>query len=447
VLKKLGKSSKNTNNTNEAAMLTITSENTHFSYLIQKDPNRKELFSRSYRKGIFYGWFNNDQTYKVYFKDSINFNSFSKDSDEFNYLSISSYAHPYLVVALIDKVLRSAYVLGGHTTADGLVVTDDVVRQSATFLINYANEKKLTMIYNSVGITDVKLTKLANRLLEVKVSLEDSLQNFLKRVLLASLTVTLSDFELPTRMQDDVITKYIKICNELNIGYNIRHLISVYMLKQSSYTKHIAQLNTDTIKILEGTSQAHRHEFIKDKLGAGSDIYKLIDFGCGEGYHTLRLADKYKEILAVDKDEELLSDVNRKASYKSIENIAAFTSIDDALKQVGGKCHVLATEVFEHMAITEMHDIIYKIMSNPYVTRLVITLPNKDFNKHYLIEGFRHVDHDGWIEKEFGFWGSSLTQEHINHNKSIKEEWVKVVKDRISKLPPESKITLVYCHG
>ena len=375
-------------------MLTLTSENKHFSYLIQKDPNRKELFSRSYRKGTFYGWFNNDRTYKVYFKDAINFNSFSKDSDEFNYLSISSYAHPYLMVALIDKVLRSAYVLGGHTTVDGLVVTDDVVNQSATFLINYANEKKLTMIYNSVGITDVTLTKLANRLLEVKVSLEDSLQNFLKRVLLASLTVTLSDFELPTRMQDDVIAKYIKICNELNVGYNIRHLISVYMLKQSQYTKHIDQLNTDSIKILEGTSQVHRHEFIKSHLSEGVQPSILIDFGCGEGYHALRLADKYTTVLAIDKDEEELSKVKRKASYKSIDNIVTFAEMGEALESASGQCNVLATEVFEHMPITDMHDIIYELSQNKNIKKLVVTLPNKDFNKHYLIEGFRHDDHD-----------------------------------------------------
>lgn len=375
-------------------MLTLTSTNPQFSYIIQKDPNNKEMFSREYRKGVLYGWFNNgnEQSYKTYLKDPVESTSIAKEKDEFTFIDSSAYAHPYLSSVFCDNVFRSACVLGDYTTDEGLEVKDGVYTQTITFLINFNNEAKLRKIYESVGFQNFGLDKLANGLFKVTITEESKLKTFLQRVLLASLTVTLSDFELPFRFSSDFIKKVIKICNELNSDYNIRHLICVHMLRQDSYQKHIDNLNTESIKLWEGNSQFHRHKFIKEHLKGGD---KLLDVGCGDGFHSLRLSNDYNQVLAVDVEQGLLDSINKRTKARKIENITISQELDDMLEVVNaseGKLDILISEVLEHMTINEAYDILDKVTETKF-NKILITLPNQDFNKHYLLDGYRHDDH------------------------------------------------------
>jgi hypothetical protein len=76
------------------AIIQVRSTNPQFSYMIKKNPN-SGMMLRSIRKGMAYGWYADEQTFNVYFKDADNEISYKQNEQEnFEYLNVSRYNTP-----------------------------------------------------------------------------------------------------------------------------------------------------------------------------------------------------------------------------------------------------------------------------------------------------------------------------------------------------------------
>jgi len=112
--------------------------------------------------------------------------------------------------------------------------------------------------------------------------------------------------------------------------------------------------------------------------------------------------DKLKnKILNIQKTK-----TNNSENKELYKNIKIFNNIDKyitSIKNSQEKVNVLMTEVIEHMDIEESIKLLNKIKKLNF-KNLIITVPNKEFNKYYLLEEneFRHYDHN-WepTKKEF----------------------------------------------
>ncbi|AIQ62483.1 hypothetical protein PSTEL_04570 [Paenibacillus stellifer] len=84
------------------AIVQVSSTNPQFSFLIKKNPN-SGMQLRSVRKGMAYGWYTNEQTYNVYFKDADNEISYKQHAQEdFEYLNVSRYNTPLFPLNAIN---------------------------------------------------------------------------------------------------------------------------------------------------------------------------------------------------------------------------------------------------------------------------------------------------------------------------------------------------------
>lgn len=88
------------------AIVQVKSTNPQFSYLIKKNPG-SGMMLRSIRQGIAYGWYTDESTYNVYFKDADNEISYKQHQQEtFEYLNVSRYHTPLFPLNAIGEFFR-----------------------------------------------------------------------------------------------------------------------------------------------------------------------------------------------------------------------------------------------------------------------------------------------------------------------------------------------------
>lgn len=88
------------------AIVQVKSTNPSFSFVIRKNPGSGMLL-RAVRKGMAYGWYTDEATFNVYFKDADNEVSYKQHrQDQFEYLNVSRYNTPLFVLGAINEFLQ-----------------------------------------------------------------------------------------------------------------------------------------------------------------------------------------------------------------------------------------------------------------------------------------------------------------------------------------------------
>src|SRR5579875_1307991 len=108
------------------AIVQLKSSNPAFSFIIRKNPATGMLI-REIRKGFGYGWFSDEGTYNVYFKDADNDVSYKQDKDEqFEYLNTTRYNSPLAILNIVneyfDHVLKKKSEQDTHTFTNELFI-------------------------------------------------------------------------------------------------------------------------------------------------------------------------------------------------------------------------------------------------------------------------------------------------------------------------------------
>lgn len=371
------------------AIVQLKSTNPQFTFLIKKNP-QSGMQLRPVRKGIAYGWYSDDATYNVFFKDADNELSYKQnDSDSFEYLNVSRYNTPLFPLNAVNEFFSTPVKAQDERDIDGY---------EHTFFINMVQVERLHYIeFFNKHLKDYtfSLQHQAHKSYSLTITTHKSLYHLLHVVGVLSLFLSIFGDEY-IDISDRILDKYIRSLNVIDAPFYIRSLFARSFLTTRElfkrYKASIEQTEQASIGLEYGGTAMQRRTFISGVLPFNKPV---LDIGCGEGFYAIPFAGKIESTYyAVDINAELLEIVNRKAKAKQIDNIATFGSLDHFLDSYNGEqVDVILTEVVEHMSEDEAAALIRQIIGSVDFGQLIVTTPNADFNRYYELDGFRHEDH------------------------------------------------------
>lgn len=371
------------------AIVQLKSTNPQFTFLIKKNP-QSGMQLRPVRKGIAYGWYSDDATYNVFFKDADNELSYKQnDSDSFEYLNVSRYNTPLFPLNAVNEFFSTPVKAQDERDIDGY---------EHTFFINMVQVERLHYIeFFNKHLKDYtfSLQHQAHKSYSLTITTHKSLYHLLHVTQVLSLFLSIFGDEY-IDISDRILDKYIRSLNVIDAPFYIRSLFARSFLTTRElfkrYKSTIEQTEQVSIGLEYGGTAMQRRTFISGVLPFNKPV---LDIGCGEGFYAIPFAGKIESTYyAVDINAELLEIVNRKAKAKQIDNIATFGSLDHFLESYNGEqVDVILTEVVEHMSEDEAAALIRQIIGSVDFGQLIVTTPNADFNRYYELDGFRHEDH------------------------------------------------------
>ncbi|MDR6884306.1 class I SAM-dependent methyltransferase [Bacillus sp. 3255] len=380
------------------AIVQVRSTNPQFSFLIKKNPS-SGMMLRSIRKGMAYGWYTDEQTYNVYFKDADNEISYKQHEQEnFEYLNVSRYNTPLFPLNAINEFFSAPLKTQDERDSDGY---------EHTFYINMIHIELVRYIeFFEKHLPDFsfELIHQAHKSYSLTITTRRSLYQLLHAVSVLCLFLSMFGNEY-IDISDSILDKYIKSLNVIDAPFYIRSLfVRNFLSSRERFQKYKAELEKTEryeIRFAYGGTALQRRSYIGGALAFDKSI---LDVGCGEGFYALPFAGKIEgSYYAIDINEELLGKVNRKAAAREIDNIVTFSSIDQFLESYNGeRVDVILTEVIEHMSEDEAKRLIHQICAHVDFDNFIITTPNADFNCYYELSEFRHDDHK-WEMGEAAF--------------------------------------------
>lgn len=371
------------------AIVQLKSNHPQLSFLIRKNP-ASGMMLRSIRKGMAYGWYRDEQTFNVYFKDADNEISYKEHEQEsFEYLNVSRYNTPLFPLNVINEFFASP-LKAQHE--------QDVEGYEHTFFVNMIHielPRYIEFFAKHLPDFTFEMTPLAHKSYSLKVTTRTSLYQLLHVVSVLCLFLSMFGNEF-IDISDSVLDKYIKSLHVMDAPFYIRHLfVRNFLSSRDRFNKYktlVEMTDRYDIQFAYGGTALQRRNYIAGRLAFDKSI---LDVGCGEGFYALPYAKKIEgSYYAVDINEEALEKVNSKAKTRESDNIVTFASIDLFLKDYKGeRVDIVLTEVIEHMSQEEAAGLIRQISSQVDFKQFIITTPNADFNRYYELEDFRHDDH------------------------------------------------------
>lgn len=216
--------------------------------------------------------------------------------------------------------------------------------------------------------------------------------------------------EKPT---DRALDKVVNIVNNLDLPYYVRYIIKMHMICRKDFVRVKKALEgTNNIKLRSGNTQEQRFDLIAKYVSELCKVDKtkvvhIVDIGCGEGYYVRNLIDliNYKKFNVIyhahDKDEFEMDKIDillkNVKQYSNVKAYRSFRDMIDTLKKLDddSKIMIIFSEVIEHIPCNEVKQFMIDLIDKINFKMMLITTPQSEFNKHYLLSDgeFRHPDH------------------------------------------------------
>ncbi|MED1796685.1 class I SAM-dependent methyltransferase [Brevibacillus nitrificans] len=394
------------------AIVQMSSKNPYFSFMIKKNP-QSGLSVRSVRKGVAYGWYTNETTYNVYFKDADNDISYKQSEDEhFEYLNVSRYNTPLFPLHAIGEFFSAPLKAQDARDTEGY---------EHSFFINMIHIELIHYIdFFSKHLPEYsfELTHLSHKSYSLRVTTRKSMHELLHVVHVLCLFLAMFGKEY-IDISENILDKYVKSMQVIDAPFYIRSLFARnFLTSRDRFKKYKEALEASAryaICFDFGNTAQQRRSYIANLLPFNKPI---VDIGCGEGFYAIPFAKKIEECYyAIDTNQEALQITARKAEKKEMENVIPFPSLDHFLAEYNSeKVDVILTEVIEHMSEEDARQLILQIVQNVDFDTFILTTPNADFNAFYEICHFRHEDHKWEMgEKEFQTWFLTFMPEELWH--------------------------------
>lgn len=373
------------------AFLSIESSNLNFSYIINKNP-ANPAFSKEIRQGNAIGWFppGNNQKLCVRFVDPPQKMSYNKA--EFEYLDVTALSSPAAYSNLIREFFSG--LLKKESEFDK--VDKDFHKIELGFVkCSKKNLEHFTKFF--AGQVDYEEKAKNTYKVIFYYNQPHSLRKTLHLANLFCIFMMVADREEDIHITEDVITKYLTSIKEVKCPYYIANLFKVQFLTTKALFNKFAPILqkacTEDVTFEFGSTQAARQRWIESNLTIKNNI---VDLGAGNDFNYAYLSRNIKGIYyPVDRDEAARKSITRKTEYKKFDKVADPVSDWNEVKDLlDSDTEVILTEVLEHNSLNEARALLTEVLSHPWVKRVIITIPNKDFNQYYLLDTeFRHDDH------------------------------------------------------
>jgi predicted RNA methylase len=371
------------------AILDIKTENKDISWVIKKNPNtQKETnvpFIRPIKKGTAYSWYVNDNLFRIYFKENGKESSFYKDLNN-NYLNQGQYNCAYAYSSMINEVLASAL----KETEKDIICHNEVTLQD----INVASKSILNFFekyFSEIGVL-IKSEVLYEKVYSIKFSGEKKLYYMLNLVNVFCLIQSVEDKNIYIDMSENLAKKYASALKLIEAPYFIKYLFNSRVIDDLKVFQSIKELlENKNEQYFFGNTQKQRYDQIKRHIQPGKI---LQDIGCGELFYSKMFADKYNKVIAWDSDKDLQERNQKYIERKNFSNIELRGEYDiNNLVIDDEETDLLITEMLEHIPKENAKKVLNDLKDKKF-RKLILTLPNKDFNQFYKLESeFRHPDH------------------------------------------------------
>lgn len=365
-------------------MLIISSNNNDLSWVLSKNPSTGMLL-RQIRQGVGQGWFRGINTYCLNFIDGRKSNSYSKD--DFAYLDHSSISHPQMYLDLINKLLPSTIKKIHDKDVDEVCsVTITNLCCSPTLI---GRLRALNQLVDGIVIDVEPINNGA--LISIR-------SNGIRQSLIWAMALLFIALPKESYIESAAINKIISLVGTLDIPYYLAYLIRNRLIRRGYNNKAMDNLlvilNKAANTTLSPVSNLDvRINYIKASL---SDEPIILDIGCGEGNY--QFLSKRSQYIPIEKNIDLHSEFMYQARRKGLDVITPLTSLDDY--DWPDKPHlVILSEVLEHNSFDEAMNLLDQVLSKPQTNRVLVTLPNRDFNQFFGIDGYRHEDHKWELDR------------------------------------------------
>lgn len=371
------------------AILTIDSQNKNLSWVIFKNPITQDEagvpFERPLRKGIVYGWYSSLNQFRLLFQQQDGEPSFYKNQNN-NYLNadkvLCSYAYCGMITNMLDATIKKIH--------EKDVETKNSVTINTAWISNIHIARSFQKHLKAIDIT---LEPLGAKLYSVKFEGRTTLYYLLNAVMVFCLMQALEDRRVFVDLSESTVAKYSQCLKAIDAPY---YLIYIFLSRcvpdYNLFKKFSASLAKENWRLSYGDTQKQRFNAIKRilrKEGNGT----LHDIGCGELYYSVALSPFYKEIVAWEADDDIIQRNKAYIIRKGLKNIDLRSEFSiEKLKEIKPGDDLLITEMLEHVSLEDAKKLLSHLAKIDFSV-LVITLPNTTFNKHYLLDSFRHDDH------------------------------------------------------
>lgn len=397
------------------ATFQLKSTSETLSFDLKKNPN-SGMIVKSLRSGMMFGWFDDSQTYNLYFKENEGLCSFSKEP---NYLDVLQYSSTYPafqgIALYFNHLLKkdAECGVGTHTVHLPCIQTKPL---------------KLKYIASFLGL-DIELIEHNAFVFEFNCIETGKLNEFLMKIFVLFYLDQASGYN-GVIFFDELTKKVARILRDINAPYFMRYYLSRTAIKSENLFNEVKSdlesSDTEALQLFFGNTQTQREQHIESFFTFDKSI---IDIGCGEGNYTLPYAKKLrnvsKQVHAIDIDSACIQVVADKADIRKLENVTLYNSLQDLLEtQTLNECvDVLMTEVVEHMPLSDATQLVNKVLNHIDFDTFVITTPDADFNQFYKLDTFRHPDHHWEMTKpQFMEWINTIASPFTN----VKIEYVNI---------------------
>lgn len=386
-------------------IITIKSKNQKLLDILMKNPESDDgIYLKSLKQGVIIGTVVNDSEYTAIFTEKKRGESFAvNSSDHIDYQNLSA---PQISLGICsglfghllkqDKIDTKISWLGKSIRE---IDVEECTIEVPIFYINSTwikEEKFLLERY----FPELKVKKLSPTLFELTIVAENVFKAINILAITSLFTFLSNRVSLDLFIDNDFVEKYGNVLENIeNVPYFVFYLFSLKVLKtpkqfsliKNNFESYLLKsgLNCD---LKYGGTQENRISVITPLLD--KDI-PTLDIGCGKGVYFRRLGGT-QDYFGLDTDSSIQNYLQKR--YSRDPNFKVITNISEVPKD--RELNILLTEVIEHNTIEEVEDLFAKLKELNF-KKIIVSTPNKDFNRYYNIE-LRHSDHKfEFSESEF----------------------------------------------
>ena len=385
-------------------LLTFSCTSDDISYAVHKRPDR--VLCRSIRNGVAVLWFPTPENIVVYFVDDADNASFSLSEKDNSYLNLGRYSGSLMYLSLISTFFKD--VLQGKRSEEHAVSGPMVLKFSSlkvsTRCVDFFRRHlagRINLCPRSADF-DSALPRAVTEMELVTDTL--SLWEFFQTATIFLLLNAHMSGEARDLPDKDCVKRYATMLRQVDLPY---HLRAKFVERVVGHRSNVLDANREALEGTErygslrfhvGNSQKHRYQFVL-KAAKASGFLPVLDVGCGEGYYISSLAEKTPFYIGHDKDPDVLEKAREKASRNKLPTEKFFLTTEKADAFAAADrfpaVFALCTEVIEHMPREEASALLADILEKRCVKNILVTTPNRSFNRYYAMEEgkFRHDDH------------------------------------------------------
>jgi len=397
-------------------IIRIKTSNPNLLDILGKNPESfNGIQLRTHKNGVAIGRVISPNEYHVVFQDV---GRHSYDNDSTNQIDFQSYANPRAALGLIGQMLRDMISERQTWEAKEVSWRDNQTRgeldacgYQTTITVDHVYIDGINMDRGFVlekYFPEIKTEMIGSHSARLTVSGDCGIFRLVNIASLALLYLAATNKQ-PWYINEDMAGKYLRVMENIgDVPYFVMYLFArVAFRTEKIFNKFIPRMEALfkrstglDLKMTYGNTQMQRVSHITGMMIQDEKIRtNVVEIGCGEGEYPRKLCrylDNDLEWWAVDVDD--YSYLNHKVP-NYMKNDAEFMFVQDqSLIPVLDNTTVLVVEVMEHMPIGDATDLLVSALAKYEPDRMIITTPNRTFNKWYqfdmLDRKFRHDDHD-----------------------------------------------------